>query len=213
MAYFTNMQPNDLINSEIKRGWERKIQLRNQRQPKLWPLKENSCGNIFVNASWSEKRENGSQNYRLCHVRAPLGAQLHYTMCLENWASITKSKLTVQFRGPCRKIIQSLRKSSQTWQGYEQGLGSPCPDSSWLAFKVPSKLHSKTHKSFVLVSRLCPVLGQAAQWGNMHVSAEWIRLAHTPDPWSSEQQRQLLWWCTSQCIHSLTAGDRWMAAV
>lgn len=174
------MQPNDLINSEVKRGWERKIQLRKQRQPKLWPLKENGCANIFVNVSWSEERENGSQNYCLCHVRAPLGAQLHYTMCLENRASITKSKLTVQFRGLCRKIIQSLRKSSQTWQGYEEGLGSPCPDSSWLALKVPSKLHSKTHKSFVLVFRLCPVLGQAAQGGNMHPWAEWIRLAHIP---------------------------------
>lgn len=60
------------------------MQLRKQRQPKLWPLKENGCANIFVNVSWSEERENGSQSYRLCHIRAPLGAQLHYTMCLEN---------------------------------------------------------------------------------------------------------------------------------
>lgn len=177
MAYFTNMQSHDLINWEIT--GERDT-IKEKRQPKLWPLEWNGCANIFVNVSWSEERENGSQNYRLCHFRASLGGQLYYTMCLETRASITKSELMVQLRGPCRKITQSLGKSSQTWQGYKKGLGSPCPDSSWLGLKVLCELHPNAHKSFVLVSQLCPMPGQAVQWSNLHLSAEWTRLTHTP---------------------------------
>lgn len=91
----------------------------------------------------------------------------------------------VQFRGPCRKITQSLRKSSQTWQGYKEGLGSPYPDSSWLALKVLYKLHSNT-------KALCWLPGFALCWGRLPSEVTGIHLQSGPDlpthpdPWSSE---------------------------
>lgn len=72
-AYFLNMLSNDLIHQEIKRR-KRELQLRKQRQSKLWPTQSGMVMLMSLLMSCSQSKEKIAPRITafVCHFRASL---------------------------------------------------------------------------------------------------------------------------------------------